>query len=272
MKAMSYVLISATSAALLIYLLICTYIFFNQEKMIFFPPPPNPQAYAPWQAQQQTLAINRHQLHGWHVQQPAAGDTVILYFGGNAEDVVYNLYTAQQLHARQLFMFNYRGYGNSEGEPSQQALFTDALALYDTLVTTHAIDPQRLLIMGRSLGSSVATHLASRRANAGLILVTPFDSLQQIAAGYFSWLPVGLMLKHPFRTIDDIRKVKSPILILAADRDEVIPPARLHNLLEVVQQRSKLVWINDSNHQNISERGAYFNAINQFIAAHQSAP
>jgi len=149
-----------------------------------------------------------------------SGPNALLYFGGNAEDVSYSLpslSTAFPDHA--VYLLHYRGYGGSSGKPSEAALFADALALFDRVSTDH----QNIAVVGRSLGSGVAVHLASLRPVARLVLVTPYDSLQELAARQFPYLPVRWLLLDKFESWRYAEHITVPTLVIAAEHDEVIP-------------------------------------------------
>ena len=250
----------------LAYIVILLFVYFTQERMIFFPVPAQPELYKQHDEQEYHLTINQETLQGWRVENPDATTRhSIIYFGGNAEDVFFNLADADLINAKQLFFTNFRGYGNSSGQPSEQALLSDSLAIYDQLVEHYQLKPEQTVIMGRSLGSSVAAYLASQRANAGLILITPFDSVQNVAAYYYQWLPVRWMLKHKFDTTKYIPEVKSPILLLNAEYDEVIPKHNFNQLEKFANSNAKSQQINNTNHQTIGQSAEYFLHINHFL-------
>ena len=248
------------------YLALVILVYFSQEKMIFFAVPARPALYKTYAGQEYRIRANDQTLHGWQIENPkATTDKIIIYFGGNAEDVFFNLPDAKLYNARQLFFTNYRGYGHSSGQPSEKALLSDALAIYDYLTERYQLKPEQMIIMGRSLGSAVAAYLASQRANAGLILITPFDSIQNVAAHYYRWLPVNWLLKHKFDTARYIPRVSSPILMLNAEFDEVIPKNNFNQLMQTANSNASSQQIPNTNHQTISQSATYFLHINRFL-------
>src|SRR5262249_19315765 len=148
-----------------------------------------------------------------------------LYFGGNAEEVSWLVETAPPLGAWALLLVNYRGYGRSEGRPGERALFADALLLHDWARGRPEVDRSRIAAMGRSLGPGVAVHLAAERALAGVVLVSPFDSLTAVAQRHYPWLPVRWLLRHPFDSLARAPSIQTPLLCLTAGRDTIVPPA-----------------------------------------------
>ena len=181
-------------------------------------------------------------LHGWKATNPDINhDSSIIYFGGNAEEVSYNISDARLFSARHLFFTDLPGYGNSTGNPSERSFFSNALQAYDHIIKTHQLDAENIFIMGRSLGASVATYVASKRKSKGLILIAPFDSIEHIASNHYKWFPVKLLLKHKFKTDEYIDNVTSPILAITADNDAVIPAINFNQLYEPRKNKINLL-------------------------------
>ncbi len=188
-----------------------------------------------------------------------------MYFGGNAEDVVYFNREAQALQIRQAIAFNHPGYGRSEGHPSQKSFYQNALDVYDFALKEYKLKPDEIIIMGRSLGSSAAAYLAANRENAGLVLITPFDSIESIAAQRFKYFPIKRILKHSFYTINSIKQAKSRILILAAENDEMTGRVHLENLIVAAGRKTKVVSYPDVGHNTVQTHPEYYNELNRFI-------
>jgi pimeloyl-ACP methyl ester carboxylesterase len=155
----------------------------------------------------------------------AEGTPTLLGFGGNAWNAEA---TALTLHAlfphRNVVAFHYRGYAPSTGRPSAHALFSDSLMIYDHLVQTQA--GETILPVGFSIGAAVAAYLGRHRPVAGLILVTPFDSLEAVARDLYWWAPVGLLLRNRMPTIEFVRGSLAPTALITAQRDTVVPALR----------------------------------------------
>jgi uncharacterized protein len=216
---------SALRIALLlgvVYALACLVLFLAQRSLIYYP---QPRRFGT-DATLMKLAAGDAQL--LVSTRPATGPAAVVYFGGNGEDVsgsVPDLDAAFPGHA--LFALHYRGYGGSSGKPSQDALFADAVALFDKV---HASHPH-VTVVGRSLGSGVAVHLASVRPAARLVLVTPYDSIAGIAAAQFPYFPVRFLLRDRYESFRYAPQVKVPTTVITAERDEVIPRASTGLLL-----------------------------------------
>ena len=160
--------------------------------------------------------------------RPHSGDKALIYFGGNAEDVSLNLPSFERTFAdHAIYLLHYRGFGASSGKPSEAALHADALALFDWVQARHA----QTAVVGRSLGTGVAVRLARLRPVASLVLVTPYDSLQDIAARTMPLFPVRWMLIDKFESWRDAPSVSAPTLLIAAEHDEVIANASTERLL-----------------------------------------
>jgi pimeloyl-ACP methyl ester carboxylesterase len=148
--------------------------------------------------------------------------TLVLGFGGNAwnaDDMAGYLH--QLFPAAEVVTFHYRGYRPSTGRPSAAALLDDAPLVYDCATQGRAA--AEVVAVGFSIGSGVAAHLARKRPLTGLILVTPFDSLEHLARQHYGWLPVRLLLRHHMVPAEDLRAVTAPVALIVAERDTVVP-------------------------------------------------
>jgi pimeloyl-ACP methyl ester carboxylesterase len=251
------------------FVLICALLYFGQERSIFFPTPNDAQLRSHYSAQRIEIATAGATLEGWWVENArATTPAVILYFGGNAEDVLYTANVASNIDARAVVVVNYRGYGGSTGEPSQKALYDDGLAIYDYAIK-RGVPAEHIVVMGRSLGSGVASMLAGARPVRAAILITPFDSLAAVAAGHYPFLPVRLLLRHPFPSSDWARRTRAPALFLAADSDNVVPAARAQKLFQVWAGPKQIHVLPQTGHNDIESHPDYYRLINEFLATVQ---
>jgi uncharacterized protein len=193
---------------------LCVALFVFQRSLIYFPQPRfnrDGVTLMTMQAGSRTVMVST---------RPKAGPDALIYFGGNAEDVSLNmpdLSVAFPNYA--IYLLHYPGFGGSSGRPSQQAIFADALALFDRVHAQH----ENVVVVGRSLGSAVAIHVASRRPVSRLVLVTPFDSLVDVAAYHYRFLPVRWLLRDRFESWRYAPQVTAPTRIIVAEHDEIIP-------------------------------------------------
>jgi pimeloyl-ACP methyl ester carboxylesterase len=251
-------------------LLLAAYLF--QEKLIFYPQKGITAAaldggrYANrYQGAEIRLARQDLTLHGWLVEKTAAPKNLLIYYGGNAEEVSLNLGELDRLPVDALFLMNYRGYGLSEGRPSEADLVADAVWLVDTIVERLRLAPNQVLLMGRSLGTGVAVQVAARRPVAGLILVTPFDSLVSVARRHYPFLPARWLLKHRFDSLDLAPARTQPALMLVADSDEVIPNASSRRLAGAWGGELTEETISGAGHNDIHLKARYWEAIGAFV-------
>ncbi len=204
-------------------------------------------------------------LHGWYLRadsnEPAP---LLIHFGGNAEDVSYMLLDREHFPGISLLLVNYRGYGLSEGRPGQKSLTGDALFLYDQFSTRPEVDPKRIILMGRSLGTGVAAHLASRRQVDRLVLISPYDSLRSLARGIYPWLPISVLLKHPFDSIKLAPDIQAPMLAVVAGRDGIIPPEHSRALVEAWGGEADLVEVKGADHNDLALRREFWEPIEKF--------
>jgi len=262
MKTLTNILISFV----FIYISVCFFLYFMQDNFIFYPPKPDQQWYKKIKPYEFFIETDSETLQGWKKSNTNINhNSSIIYFGGNAEEVSHNIIDADSFSARHLFFINMPGFGNSTGTPSEHSFFSNALQAYDYIIKTYQLDADNFFIMGRSLGSTVATYVASKRKSKGLILITPFDSIENIARDHYKWYPINIILKHKFKTELYIDSVSSPILAIATDSDGVIPASNLNRLYAPRKEKINLLKINHANHNNINSSEKYFSYINGFI-------
>ncbi|MDQ8754852.1 alpha/beta fold hydrolase [Sphingosinicella sp. LHD-64] len=211
-----------------VYLAICVLLFFGQNALIFptgqvgaaGPPPPG-------SGRLELATASGARLRGLHIPpaRPSGERLLILGFGGNAWNgevmaaFLHRLYPQADIVA-----FHYRGYRPSEGSPSATALREDALQIHD--FARARLRPRRIVAVGFSVGSGVAAALAAARPIDGAILVTPFDSLERVAAGHYPWLPVRALFRNRLDPAGDLAATNMRVAIVAGGRDTLIPPAR----------------------------------------------
>lgn len=190
-----------------------------------------------------------------------AGPDAVVYFGGNAEDVSLNLPDFRAAFPGQaLFLMHYRGYGGSAGSPSEEGLFADGVALLDSVLAAH----RRVTLIGRSLGSGVAVRLAAARPVSRLVLVTPYDSILGVAQERFAWFPVRWLLRDKYESWRYAPSISAPVLLLAAEHDEVISRAST----ELLRTRFRLgnaeyLVIPDTGHNTISQSATYWKRLRE---------
>ncbi|KEQ18996.1 alpha/beta hydrolase [Endozoicomonas numazuensis] len=268
---MSSVLGLITLVVFGIYLCVCLFFFIQQNGFIF--PGATNDHHILKGVEHTSINLERGDvvLSGFRRQfTDKSNGVVVLYFGGNAEDVSTMLYLSKELGVSEFYAFNYRGYGSSNGSPSEESLVADAWAQYEYLIKEKEVSPERILLMGRSLGSGVAVQLTQQvklnnQSLFGVVLVTPYDSLRAVVSHHFPWLPVRWILKHPFESLQRAGQLNTPALFLIASLDQIIPPSHGHKLSQVWQGSSDTKVLTGYDHNNLDESPNFYPSIRAFI-------
>ena len=208
------------------------------------------------------LTVGGTRLRGWEVNPGQRRG--LIYFGGNGEGV-HGL--REELEHRfphhTSYLLAYRGYGASEGRPSERALVDDAVALLDHVAERHPEAP--VDVIGRSLGSGVAVQAAVRRPVERLVLVTPFDSLVAVAQDLFPRLPMARLVHDRYDSASVAPRLQAQVLVLRAGRDELVRAARTTRLLETLPGAPRVIDLQDADHASLVEDPAYWTAIADFL-------
>lgn len=245
--------------ALLAYLALAAFLHYNQRRLIYFPARTVTDLRPDKLFQVGDLA-----LRAW-VVNPGQRDAV-LYFGGNGEAVERNSeFFRANLPGHTVYLVAYRGYGGNAGVPTESGLYADALEEFDQIAAAHG----SVALVGRSLGTGVATYVASKRPVERLVLVTPYDSLQNVAQENYPWMPIGLLLDDKFESWRRAPALTMPVTLLVAARDRLIPPAHAEALATRFPQRPTVVMIAGAGHNDISTKPGYAEAMQ---AAFKSPP
>jgi pimeloyl-ACP methyl ester carboxylesterase len=238
-----------------------------QDSLIFFPQPVGSTGHLPPHAAPFVVAANDGtRLAGWIAQGTAKPAPTVIYFGGNAEEVSHTLAEPRWSREWSIVALNYRGYGTSEGKPGERELAADALAIYDAVAAREGVDPKRIVVFGRSLGTALATHVAAERPVAGAILVSPYDSLAAVGRHHYPFLPVSLLLKHRFDAETDARRCRMPMLTIVASSDSIIPVARSQALYDVWAGPKAWHVVPRSDHNSLGATSDFWNGVAKFLA------
>ncbi|MFH2100080.1 MAG: alpha/beta hydrolase, partial [Pseudomonadota bacterium] len=210
-------------------------------------------------------------LHGWWI--PAAeARAVVLFCHGNAGNVSHRAGRVLALNRLGLsvFLFDYRGFGRSRGRPSEQGTYRDARGAWDLLTEKRGVAPDRILVLGRSLGGAVAAHLATEVRPAGLILDSAFTSIPALAQERYSWVPENLLSSYRYDTLGSLSQVSCPVLVLHSPTDEVAPFAHGQALFEAAPEPRRLVETAGTHNQGFDSTPAWVEAVERF--ADECAP
>ncbi len=187
----------------------------------------------------------------------------LIYFGGNAENVAYNIDDFRTLFAdRTVYLVNYRGYGGSSGSPYEEGLYSDALFVYDYFIKDHSA----ISVMGRSIGGAVATYLASKRNIDKLILVTPFDSAVNVGKKLYRFFPMDLIIKERLDSVGRAADIATDTLIIIAGNDRIIPYENTQNLIHSFNKTEvESVTLNNVGHNTVHQHPDYKEIIASFM-------
>lgn len=212
-------------------------------------------------------------LTGWWIPAEGARATV-LFFHGNGGNVSHCLDVAETctMLGLNVFLFDYRGYGLSSGRPSEQGLYLDAEAAYTYLVDQRRLEGDMIVLWGRSLGGALACRLASERACAAVVLESSFVSVPRVARDHHAWLPCSLFEDCRFDTLDFLKKVRSPVLVIHSPEDEIVPFDHGRILFSSASGLKEFVVIHGPHNSGVFlSRQAYIQGLERFFATYLHA-
>jgi pimeloyl-ACP methyl ester carboxylesterase len=262
------VLTTAAALAAIVVVGFPLLMFLVQDKLLFFPQPLDAARRAEVKARypgvdELVLEAEGRRLQAWHVKS-APGRPLVLYFGGNAEEVSWMIAEARErTPGLGWLLVNYPGYGGSEGAPSAAAITADALRWYD--YAAKELKPSQLFVFGRSLGSGAAVQVAAARPVAGVVLVTPFDNLAAVAKRHYWYLPVDLLLRHRFDSDALAQKIVAPLLCIAAERDTVIPPDHARRLHDAWAGPKRWLLLQEAGHNTTDSHPLFWQNVGEFL-------
>jgi len=207
-------------------------------------------------------------LSGWFVANEGARG-VILFCHGNAGNISHRLESIQIFHQLGLdvFIFDYRGFGQSEGKPTEQGTYQDAEAAWRYLIKERQVNPNEVIIFGRSLGGAVAAWLAQSHTPGALILESTFTSLPDIAGTLYPYVPVRLLLRFHYNTAEYLGRVNCPVLIVHSRNDEIMPFNHGRRLFEMAKEPKEFLEITGTHNAGFITSGKlYEEGLNAFIS------
>lgn len=228
----------------------------------------NPESYGLKVEDVYFNAADGVKLHAWFVaaEKPLA---TLLWHHGNAGNLTHRLDNILQLRPLRLniFIFDYRGYGRSEGKPDQQGIFKDSQAAYDFLTLKKNIAPETLFLFGRSLGGVCAIETASKNKAAGLIVESTFTSAREMADKIFPFFPLKFLLRQKYDAIGTVASVNMPKLFLHGTEDDLVPFSMGQELFEAASEPKEFYSIKGAGHNDTYSVGGkeYFDALERFI-------
>jgi fermentation-respiration switch protein FrsA (DUF1100 family) len=213
-------------------------------------------------------AADGTKLHGWYVPHEAPTGQALLLHGnaGNVTLLAETLRTLNRRHGLAVLALDYRGFGKSEGTPSEQGLYQDARAARHWLAEKTGIAEQDVILMGVSIGGAVAVELASHDGARGLVLANTFTSLPAAAQRHIRWLPMNMILTTRMDSLAKIKDYDGPLLISHAEADEVVPASHGQALYDAAPGKKRLIVVKGAEH-NSPQPEEYRLALDEFLAS-----
>jgi fermentation-respiration switch protein FrsA (DUF1100 family) len=257
------------AGAIFASVLILMYVF--QRNLIYFPDRHIPDLKK-FQAQDMEVVTLKTQdnitLKSWYIPAQKNKPT-ILYLHGNAGHIGYRMPLVREFikSGLGLFLLEYRGYGGNKGSPTETGLYEDSETALNYLIK-QGISPQKIAVFGESLGTGVATKLASEHQFCALILQSPFTSLVSLSQHHYPWL----ILKpwDQFNSIARIKKINTPLLVLHGTKDRIVPYSEGLTLYQEANKPKKMITLKNYDHSNLWSSKGYSDGIIHFIRAHCS--
>jgi fermentation-respiration switch protein FrsA (DUF1100 family) len=259
--------------ALGLYAGLTALIYFRQSSLIYYPNvagrelTSTPQHIGLAFEDVELITEDRLGLHGWFIPSENARGN-LLFFHGNAGNISHRLDSIAIFNRMGLnvFIFDYRGYGRSQGRPTESGTYRDAEAAWSYLVDTRAVDAGEIIVFGRSLGSSIAAWLASRHRPAGLILESGFSSVPSMAQRLYPFLPVKWLAKFSYDTAGYVGNLACPLLVVHSKSDEIIPYAEGRLLFDAAPADKQFLDIRGGHNDGFIVSGqAYADGLSRFI-------
>jgi fermentation-respiration switch protein FrsA (DUF1100 family) len=225
----------------------------QQRRLIYFPTPgplPNAAMVLPNGQDVEIETDDGIRLGGWYFPVDG-GDYAVLVFAGNAGDRSTRVALASALNRMggSVLLFDYRGYGGNPGRPSEDGLAADARAAQAWLAAQPGVE--EIVYFGESIGAAVAVGLAVDRPPHALVLRSPFTSLPDVAAVHYPWLPVRRLLLDRFPSLDRIASLRVPLLVIAGDRDDIVPEPMSRRLYDAANEPKRYLLVPGAGHNDL---------------------
>lgn len=254
------------------YLLLVAFAYMTQAGMLYLPELPGRQLEATPNAiglDYEDVMLDTSdgvRIHSWFV--PGESTRALLYFHGNAGNISHRLHSIRQFHdlGLSVFIIDYRGYGKSEGAPSEDGLYRDAEAAWQHLTDVRGIPAKDIVVFGRSLGGSIASWLASIRSPGALILDSSFTSVPDVGQEAYPWLPVRLLSRFRHATIEYVTKATCPVLVVHSRHDDIIPFHHGEALFSAANEPKFFLELRGGhNDASITSEAVYVDGLRDFL-------
>jgi len=255
----------------IIYLGICALLYAKQDDLLFHPQPNTLQEVAEiLKATPDFDTLSFVMNDGNRTCGYISKDTIqeklqlVIYFGGNAEEVSHLSDYKKYFPNTMMVLMNYRSFGLSQGVISEKTMFSDALEAYDKLKNNPEVDSTRIIIIGRSIGTGVATYVSSQRKTNATVLITPYENMIDVAFEKYPFVPISLLIKHRFESDKYAPTISSPMLALISANDQVIPKHHAYKLKEAWKGNTETLEVNE-DHNSIMHNEEVWKKIEVFV-------
>jgi pimeloyl-ACP methyl ester carboxylesterase len=252
------------------YAVLATLLYFYQSSFIYYPE-------RQWVATPEQFGLRYESvtfkttdgvtLSGWYVPAETARG-VILFFHGNAGNISHRMLSLQIFNRLRFdsFIFDYRGYGKSEGQPDEIGTYRDAEAAWYYLVRQRDVDPSTIVVFGRSLGAAIASYLAAEHTPRALIVESAFTSVPELAARFYPFMPVRWFARFHYATKDHLEKMVCPVLVVHSQEDDIVPFDHGQALFEAARPPKDFLRINGSHNDALLVTGRrYEQGLDRFL-------
>jgi len=255
------------------YVVLSIYVYFMQSSLIFYPNMPGrnliatPENIGLTYQDIEFLTEDNVRLHGWFIPNKNAKGTV-LFFHGNAGNISHRLDSIEIFHRMELnvFIIDYRGYGQSKGKITEKGTYRDAEAAWNYLNNTQGISGKQIIIFGRSLGASIATWLASKYTPAALIIESGFSSVPAMAQRLYPFLPVRWLTHFKYNTSQYVKNISCPVMVAHSKNDDIIPYAEGREIFEAAPKPKQFLEMRGGHNDGFIVSGStYDEGLRSFI-------
>ncbi|MCD6017714.1 MAG: hypothetical protein K0S53_835 [Bacteroidetes bacterium] len=257
-----------------IYASICALLYFSQDNLLFHPQPTDKTEIAKIiEANPGFDTVSFIMKDGNRTYGFLSKDTLeeklplVLYFGGNAEEVSHLMEYRNYFPNSVMALINYRSFGLSRGIISEKTMFSDALEIYDQLISNPKVDANKVIVIGRSIGTGVATYLSSQRKTTATVLITPYENMIEVAFEKYPFVPIGLLINHRFESDIYAPKIVTPMLALISSNDQVIPKHHAYALTKAWKGSTSVLEVNE-DHNSIMNNEVVWRRIETFVTEH----
>ncbi len=267
MKILLWIVIGIVISLIAIYIYICGYLYFNQHTLLYFPSS-DPKLLASIRKDPTIREFRIQTDAGYSVWRASwSGDCMIFYVWGNADNTDKHFVGERTWWNNCIFAsFNYRGYGESDGVADEKNMHEDAVRIFEDITT--ALQPKKIYVVGRSLGTNTAIHLSHMQKDRvdGLVLIAPYDSITHVAELHYPQFPVRYLIKDAFDSLPLVKDLAVDTLIFQASDDTVVPAVCTDTLVQsFTQVKPQVELLQNTNHNNIVMNPEFLEKIDNFL-------